>query len=262
MGNKLVKEKLQIIFYCMILGGLYLGISGSGEANDEETFQELKSILNVMDKHEIEVTEWTLYTREHLNHWTEPSGYFDEFMALQEKTTSFDWESHLTKQRNGQLRAVATQAHPNKGVVETLTYIVFPHNEEHHSYLIYEVEGTKKVTENDWQSLSPILSSRMNDLFQQDSKIFTCVTGNASDKLNLGLYEKAEILVNEFSGQKIEQLKEETFISVSAYTNVWNDAITTANDQNMNLQVAIREKERLGGARTVTIGTPIITTEY
>ena len=262
MGNKMVKEKLHIIFYGIILAGLYLGFSGSGQATADNSFQELKSILEVMDKHDIEVTEWTLYTREHLNHWTEPSGYFDEFVALQEKTANFDWEPNLTKQRNGQMRAVATLDHRNKGILETLTYIVFPHNEQHHSYLIYEVEGTEKVTEKDWQELSPVLNSRLEDLFQTNAKIFTCATGNASDKLKSSLYEKAEMLVNEFSGQKIEQLKEETFISVSAYTNVWNDAITTANDQNMNLQVAIREKERLGGETTVTIGTPIITTEY
>ncbi|UTW70831.1 YwmB family TATA-box binding protein [Anaerobacillus sp. HL2] len=113
-----------------------------------------------------------------------------------------------------------------------------------------------------WNTLSSLVSTRYQDLFKNNTKIFTCATGIGNDKLNFGLYEQAEIILDEFSAQQIELLKEETFISVSAYTNTWNNLLTTNEQTNMNLQIAIRAKERLGGKTTVTIGTPIITTEY
>ncbi|MCD8502193.1 MAG: YwmB family TATA-box binding protein [Bacillaceae bacterium] len=51
-----------------------------------------------------------------------------------------------------------------------------------------------------------------------------------------------------------------TFISLSAYTELWDTYIIT-NQKKMNLQVALRNTG-MGGETTITIGTPIITVEY
>ncbi|MCT8140121.1 YwmB family TATA-box binding protein [Anaerobacillus sp. CMMVII] len=262
MGNKKIKGFMQIVFYCVTLFSLYFGLNWSGEATDSNQFSELEQILEVMDKHEIELTDWTLYTREHLNSWSIPGEEVDELQVLKENTTEFQWEPLLYDELKGQEKATAVLTHHELGVTETLTYIIYPHNEQLHSYLIYDIHGTKKLSEKNWQYLSLTVQNRLEDLFQPNTKIFTCVSGNSSDKLNFGLKEKAEELLAEFSAQTIEFLKEETFISISAYTNTWNKNVISTNNENMNLQVAIREKEGLGGKTTVTIGTPIITTEY
>lgn len=75
------------------------------------------------------------------------------------------------------------------------------------------------------------------------------------------LYSQANELVRAFSGVSVEELKEETFVSLSAYTELWEQAIYTGHQHKMNLQVALRT-EGLGSKTTVTIGTPIITSEY
>jgi hypothetical protein len=261
MGNKKIKDIMQVVFYCIILFSLYFGLSWSGEATSEKSFVELEKILEVMDKHKIELTEWSLYSREHLNGWDTKGEYESELNSLIEKTNEFKWGTLLHDEHRGQKKAIATLTHQELGVTETLSYIIYPHNEQLHSYLIYDVHGTKNLSTDEWQFLSSILKSRLEDLFQDNTKIFTCATGNSSDKLNFSLNEQADSILAEFSAETIEFLKEETFISISAYTNTWNNAIST-NDQKMNLQVAIRAKERLGGKTTVTIGTPIITTEY
>lgn len=261
MGNKKRKDIMQVLFYCIILFSLYLGLNWSGEATSEEPFQELEKILEVMDKHKIELKDWSLYSREHLNSWNTNGEYENEFHELIEKTKEFDWQPLLNDDLKGQKKAVGSLTHQDFDVTETLTYIIYPHNEQLHSYLIYDIHGTKKLADNEWKSISPVLFSRLEDLFTHNTKIFTCASGIGSDKLNFGLITQADTLLAEFSAETIESLKEETFISISAYTNTWNNAIAT-NDQQMNLQVAIRAIEGLGGKTTVTIGTPIITTEY
>ncbi|RXJ02916.1 hypothetical protein DS745_04850 [Anaerobacillus alkaliphilus] len=261
MGNIQRKDIMQYVVYCIALLGLYFGISWSGEATDHKSTGELAKIIEVMDKHEIELTDWTLYTREHLNSWKTEGEYEEEFRLLKENTPEFTWEPLANDELRGQKKAVATRTYHDTRVTETLTYIVYPHNEQLHSYLIYNVHGEKKVTEDQWQTLDWIIQNRLEDLFQNNTKIFTCVSGNSSDKLNFGFKKQADALLADFSAQTIESLKEETFISISAYTNIWNNSLTT-NNQNMNLQVAIRATQGLGGKTTVTIGTPIITTEY
>lgn len=251
---------LPSILYCIVLFSLYLGFSGSGEATSNEPFLELSQILQVMDKHNVELTDWTLYTREHLNSWQTSGEYENELALIQEKTTDFQWQPLTTDEHSGQIRAMATYTHHDLGVTETLTYIIYPHKEQLHSYLIYNIQGTKNFTEKQWNYFSQQIKDRLEDLFIDNSKFFTCATGIGNDKLNFGLLEQAEMLVAEFSAQTIEFLKEETFISISAYTNTWNSTVLTKN-QDMNLQVAIRANG-LGGQTTITIGTPIITTEY
>lgn len=59
-----------------------------------------------------------------------------------------------------------------------------------------------------------------------------------------------------------EVLKEETFVSLSAYNNEWDTGIALVNGNNMNVQVALRQNPDLGQQTRVTLGTPIITTEY
>ncbi|OIJ21772.1 hypothetical protein BKP45_03485 [Anaerobacillus alkalidiazotrophicus] len=258
MGNK---NKLHIIFFGIVFFSLYyLGLSEKGEATVENLFSELNQIVDVMDKHDIELTEWTLYTRGQLNHWTEPGEYEKELKTIQQMLSHFDWEP-LKDYPKDQKKAIGTFIHHDIGVTQTLTYIVYPHNKQLHSYLIYEVQGVQTLSEKQLDSLTSVVLFRHQDLFNKNTKIFTCATGNGSDKLNLGLGEQAELLLKEFSAQKIEALKEETFISISAYTNIWNSSLTTT-EESMNLQLAIRANERLGGETTVTIGTPIITTEY
>jgi hypothetical protein len=67
-------------------------------------------------------------------------------------------------------------------------------------------------------------------------------------------------LLRAFNAKPVESLVEESFISVSAYTGLWKEALQTKK-QEMNLQIALR-KTRMGGQTTIVVGTPIITSEY
>lgn len=261
MGKLKIRNYLQRIFYFVLFISLLFIVIGAGSANDQNDTEQLAEILFVMDKQLIEVSEWKLYTRNHLSNWRKKDEHEAELESIKSVTKDFTWENALTTDENGQRKIIGTLQHHDLGFIETLTYIVYPHHESFNSYLIYEIQGDKKPTDNSLETLSHLINSRHEDLFTSNTKYFTCVTGNINDKLNFGLNERMELLLNEFSATITEELNEETFISISAYNNTWNNFITT-NGKKMNLQVAIRDQQRLGGKTTVTIGTPIITTEY
>ncbi len=250
MGKKWYKHLMLSILAIMILYSA-IGEVTNATTVDEPT-AELYQLANTLEDQNVELDGWRLYTRSQLNSSENFNDTNLEVRKIIEKTPSFHWNtSSDTNVYTGKLE--------HTFMTETITVIITPHKHEYMTYLIYEVNG----------DASPMLSSemineevknRLSDLFRKDTKIFTGVTGIIHDKLNFGLSVKAEELLKKFSATKVEELNEETFISLSAYTELWDTYIIT-NQKKMNLQVALRNTG-MGGETTITIGTPIITVEY
>lgn len=219
--------------------------------------QELLEIIETMEEKEIDVENWKIYTRDTLQMMTNEQGVEDQFQELLEITEGFQW----TEKTSGETdKYVGSKQHPKKNIIETVTFLAYPHKTNFQTYLIYEVNGDGWDNQ-EWQSFSPILSDRIETFFDNNSPIFTTVTGSGNNNPNLGLDHYANKLVDSFSAQKIEGLNEETFVSLSAYNDQWETSIQSKQEK-INLQIALRGNERLGGGITVTIGTPIITSEY
>lgn len=92
-------------------------------------------------------------------------------------------------------------------------------------------------------------------------QIYTCVTGKFSGKLKTDLQrEKINYVLKKSQGKIVESVAEETVISVSAYSPLIPFEIKT-NRKPMNLQVATHVDD-FRQETILTVGTPIITTEY
>lgn len=249
-------DKYQIVLGCLFIFVLYLGVGNKSEAFDKDPTYELKKIFEVVDEQNIDVDGWQLYSRKQLNSHSTLDKALEQVMEITKQNSSFSWNSP----NENEVKRVykGTLEHPF--MTETISIVLTTHNQEYLTYLIYEVNGTKTIR-NSWELSSFEIKNRLSDLFRGDSKIFTCVTGNVNDKLNLDLYNKADEIIKSLSAITVEELNEETFISLSAYTELWDTKIET-NHKKMNLQVALRKADGLGGKTTITIGTPIITTEY
>ena len=78
--------------------------------------------------------------------------------------------------------------------------------------------------------------------------------------MNKSVSEHVNPLLQAFQAQEIESLKEDSFISTTAYSPLFGETIQTMTDE-MNLQLGVR-KQGLGGKTTIVVGTPIITVEY
>lgn len=92
-------------------------------------------------------------------------------------------------------------------------------------------------------------------------QIYTCVTGKFNGKLKNDLQSgKIEQVLNAFKGKVVESIVENTVVSVSAFSPQIPIQITS-NLNPMNLQVATHVDD-FRQETTLTVGTPIITTEY
>jgi hypothetical protein len=218
---------------------------------------QLLDIIRVMDEKNISVDRWSLYTKKKGRLLDNENGYEKTASSLKNQLPLFEW-TEIKKEPN-HIEVTGTRLDKGTDIMERLTLVAYPQNKHLRTYYIYEVEG-KQWHKGDWNRFSESFSNRMNAFFKNNPTIYSCVEGRLSGTINFVLLQKASDILQSFSAVPIEQLKEKTFVSVSAYTNEWKTSIQT-NEQEMNLQVALRAGQP-DGAVTVTIGTPIITSEY
>ncbi|ECD6517421.1 hypothetical protein E2329_23465 [Salmonella enterica subsp. enterica] len=76
------------------------------------------------------------------------------------------------------------------------------------------------------------------------------------------MYTEASELLVSFSGEELQSLNEDNFISLSAYTKRLETKLPLGDNQYMNLHIAYRLTNESADQVKVTIGTPIITSEY
>ncbi|MFX3624875.1 MAG: YwmB family TATA-box binding protein [Ectobacillus sp.] len=122
-------------------------------------------------------------------------------------------------------------------------------NTKHKTFIIYEAKGTK------W---SETIVNKTDKIFSQKPTIYTCVRAVLSDKIEGVLLNKATKILNGFEAKPVEALQERAFVTVSAYTGMWNDALAV-NKEKINVQVALRNADN---KTTIMVGTPIIMSEY
>ncbi|MCM3718353.1 YwmB family TATA-box binding protein [Fictibacillus phosphorivorans] len=235
---------------------LLIMMVSNGYAKDVQT-NEVAHIIDVLKEKGVKPDKWTIYFNGELGFISKGLGY-KQAEELKRDYPEFRWAA--SEDESGHYKMIGKFHHKELGLTEKVTIITYPQKEQLSSYFIYAVEGPVNTNQN-WKEIQRLLDSRIRESVGGNPKIFSCVTGTYGDKMVVDLYSQANELVQAFSGVPVEELKEETFVSLSAYTEQWEQAIYTGHQNKMNLQVALRS-EGLGSKTTVTIGTPIITSEY
>lgn len=215
----------------------------------------IDDMVKVFEKNNINIDEWSLYAKESI-HTVHDYNDFLQLVQLKQKQTenSFDWT--ISKEND---KWTATGVRRDTDMVETIKILSTPINQKSHTYLVYDAKG-EQLNRDLMDSFYHSFVSTMNDIFQENPTIFTCLKGEYSDRIEGVLYNQVDYLLEEFNADEIEATKEETFVSVSAYTDNWKNDIPTLNEK-MNIQIALR-KSGLGAKTTIVVGTPIITSEY
>ncbi|MFB7138253.1 YwmB family TATA-box binding protein [Gottfriedia sp. NPDC056225] len=206
---------------------------------------QLDRFADVLNKKDISITSWNLYAREAKMN-TSVTKIIGDY---KEKFKNFKW----TYTDNGN-KIIGTFNH--KSITER---IVITSTSSNSSYVIYELSGTKWDQHAEKETKSLIKNS-MENIFSKEPTIFTCIKGTMGGKLEGVLQGIKNDFLGTFKATKIEEIKEGAFVSVSAYTEQWNDALV-ANGKKINLQIAIRENN-VDKSTTIILGTPIITVEY
>ncbi|QOR66489.1 YwmB family TATA-box binding protein [Cytobacillus suaedae] len=246
--NKIITISMTVIliFTLVMYGSLESSATGNRPIDD---------MLKVFEKNNIAIDEWSFYAKENI---TTVHDYTDFLELVQLKQTQtdnrFNWS--ITEEED---KWVATGIYTDTEKTETIKILSTPINQKSYTYLVYDAKGTQ-LDRDLVDSFYNSFESTMNDIFLENPTIFTCLKGEYSDRIEGVLYNQVDYLLEEFNADEIEATKEETFVSVSAYTDNWKNDIPTLNEK-MNIQIALRNSG-LGSATTIVVGTPIITSEY
>ncbi|WP_096185853.1 YwmB family TATA-box binding protein [Evansella halocellulosilytica] len=226
----------------------------------EEPLQVIQHIDKKTDELNIRNQRIHIYGRTHNKDFSskdEMDRHIQEWMHM---NGNFKWE--MDEDANHESWKGYSANDSSSPYQEKVTIHVFS-DDTNHQYETYAIYEASFIPMPDWETaFSSLFNTNQSILSLIDpSDIFLRIEGKVAGD-DHDVYETGQHIVEAFQADLVEELHEDSFVSLSAYTPLWGKSIET-NGESMNLQVALRtQKTRLGGETTVTIGTPIITTEY
>lgn len=207
---------------------------------------EIKTLASVLQDENILITGWSVYARETL----EEENVEKLVKELKAQLPNWTWEGG-----NGEITALSKSPE----LQEKVKIVSTDTNGPVHTYVMYEVRGHywNKNTET---FLNKNLPGRIFDIFRGNATTFSCIEGEINDKIKSALPVYKTKLLKAFNAEEVEGLEEDSFISASAVSPLFDKSLS--NDHEMNMQLGLRKTERLGAKTTLVVGTPIITIEY
>ncbi|MCT2535099.1 YwmB family TATA-box binding protein [Aquibacillus koreensis] len=208
---------------------------------------EVDEIANLVKQENLAIGEWQVIVKEKqaIETFDQNMDYIQNkfpnatFVTKQtENATTYVWDHHKTDQ-----------------VTETYTMVVANHDSPSFdiSYKITGKRWNNKIKQQNAKDMETIT----REIFTENLTKFSCITTQSG--VIMKEVSLLETLTEKLQVQTLDYLQEEDFVVLSGYTPRWQ-TVLPASDASMNVQLAFREG--LGGKTTITIGTPIITTEY
>lgn len=243
-----MKKRESILWVIIVVLGFTFMIGNIKTVANEEL--DLYKLVAIFQEEQMEKIEWSLYAREQV----QAIQTFEDFQQykqnVEEIIGSIHWEQ---EQDHEHIKAVGTF-----GKKEKIQLTATHKNGQLQTYIIYEVNGSS------WTKESKVAIGKFREkaqqLFHGKATYFSCIKGEFSDKMDKVLSKRAKSVLKTLKANEVESLKEETFISISAFSPLFSQQIETKNGK-LNLQIALRS-EGLGASTTLVVGTPIITIEY
>ncbi|ALC88731.1 hypothetical protein AM500_02120 [Bacillus sp. FJAT-18017] len=213
---------------------------------------DLIKLAAVLEAESVSFKEWSVYSREYIEVSNSPGELEEYAKGLQDMFPDWDW-SISTKGHTWEVAAVSP---PSVYGQEYLQLISTRTPQESNAYIIYKVTGGKWNEESAAFLQSKKFSARINDIFRGKPSIFSCIEGKFNDRIDKAVPGKVTSILERLNAAETEALREDDFISVSAFSPNLPDTF----GNGMNVQIAARSTG--GKDATVIIGTPIITVEY
>lgn len=220
------------------------------------TSNEWEDIVNVFEKNKFSMDEWKLYGRKYVKTISNLDGFQTYANELKIKMDQFTWNESIEEDS---WSLTGTFINESTKETETIQFITTHTNTNPTTYILFEMQGSDFSFKSP-KEIQQQFDQKSANIFQGEYESFACIVGTAGDKINFGLHDLSNSLLTDFNASEVESLKEDTFVSISAYNGKWDRVIPTHHGL-INLQIGLR-KERLGEKITVVIGTPIITIEY
>ncbi|WP_165820814.1 YwmB family TATA-box binding protein [Pueribacillus theae] len=224
---------------------------------DAKHMNPLDDMAKAMDELKIEMTGWTMTAKENSGFESDWKGYKSRVDKLHNKTLDFTWGKPEYKGET--IIVKGTKKSKDGNITETLTISTHRLDEHYYSVLSYSMTG-KRWSEKVKNDAFSLFSTRTSELFSSNPSFFSCISGKINDTMVIALSKRAEQIIHKFDADFVEGIHEETFVSLSAYTELWQTSLET-KEKKMNLQIALRNKGKNTPVE-VLIGTPILLNEY
>ena len=243
-------RRILYILFTLSMVGLVL----FNEVNAKDKY-DLVKMASILEQENVSIDKWTLHSREIWETVQAKQEVKDKVDQLRSQFPDWDW-AISEDDRKWEAKAHFT---PRKNVNESIQVLSTVTNHQVQTYIVYEATG-KGWSEETKDFIDGSIMERINSIFHGNSTTFSCIYGNFGDKMNESVSGHVNQLLKAFQAKEVESLEEDSFISTTAYTPLFEESIQTMTDE-MNLQLGVR-KQGLGTKTTFVVGTPIITVEY
>lgn len=247
-------------FVFSMLGYVHL----QSNAIDIQSYQRsLTDIYQLAEKENLAIHEWQVRMRDERK---ETIHNKEEFAQLVDSWTKqlHDWKKTDVSLHGNEWVAQFTYHNVALQTTESVQLFAYlsPGQDDYTYLMTYDVIGLM-TSELEFNKMYDMLDERTRLLGLNSADVYVQIQAAHQPVVTkqISNIEYAEKWIKALGAKTVEALDEETFVSVSAYNPAWSPVLKT-KENKMNVQVALRQEERLGGRTTVTIGTPIITTEY
>lgn len=213
---------------------------------------ELIQITEIAKQQKIEIDRWSMYIKEPITEYTNTNDIKNRIMEIKNVEKGFKWTKAQFK--GDHYKIIGERKSSNLDIDEKILIIYFPLKDQYNLSITYEIKGSN-WNKKKWSEIANLYKSKI-----ENGSVFYTVKGTTS--INEPIYVEATNLLKSFSGEKIQGLNEKKFISLSAYTDRWKTKLPLGDNQFMNLHIAYRNSNDSNKNIKVTIGTPIITSEY
>lgn len=240
-------KKYLLILICFII----LVTISFKETNAFYEDNELSQISKIATQNHIEINSWMMYIKEPIKQFNTMNDLDKTVSALIKSENDYTWSKKTAERDHYKIEGRKESSHLN--LEEKILLIIYSQNGQYNLSVTYDIKG--KWDEYKWPAIFKSYKQKI-----ENYSTFYTVQGTA--KIEQSLYADAFQLLTNFSGKEVESLNEDHFVSLSAFTDRWENKISLGGNEHMNLHIAYRLTSEASNIANVTIGTPIITSEY
>ncbi|MBP1948848.1 YwmB family TATA-box binding protein [Virgibacillus litoralis] len=224
----------------------------TGAAVSKKQQDEMTALASTLVGSDMEVEDWEVIIKEQVSK--------DKVKLLIEKLKTKNSQLVTSEDDENSIKYSFGNIYKNNQFSETYN-VVIPKNTKHQAQFTVVIKGSSWNKSIEKEYLKQVKSIK-NDFFTDNSTKFACLTTTLSGKLGSVYFIKR--MKKSLNLQNIDEQSDTVENSmlnkvVYGYTPLWDQKITIM-DKPMNLQLAFKDIEN--GKTKLTIGTPILITEY
>ncbi|UOR14165.1 YwmB family TATA-box binding protein [Halobacillus amylolyticus] len=210
---------------------------------------EILEITEKAEEADIEIASWSMAIKESIVAFDSIESVRNRVKEIKSREQGYEWSEEQFKGNHYKMVGVKGKG---TNVDQQISIIYYPMKGNYKLSVTYNIDGEKWGIDI-WEQVYNLYKSKIDK-----HKVFYTVEGYVEGQNNR-IKKEAQNLIRSMSGKAVEGIYEENFVSISAYSTKWDVKVPLGDKQAMNMQVAYRDR----GAHTeVTIGSPIIITEY